>query len=313
MIVVQSNTEDSCTFICLFDQVILRLAFEQKSIREAVPHIFRRPVLSVEPHDSLLKAGTFLAIGPQIYVDGLVVLDGSSPVGRIGGKGILKHILESKGEWQYAKVADMMDRSVYGIEAGSSLSYALDIFGETRFAFVPVTINYRIAASLTIRDVQRYVISSAGTTGLDRPVKELSSPIVTFESDASVGNALAAMVQNNIRNIVIRTEKDGSGANNMQIINDRKILEFLLSHDGRQMVSEKSLKGLYEIKVAELEMHVPQQVEPDMPARKAAELMSDINTPCLLVNATEHPHHPDSIITPWDIVMREFRDKDQRR
>jgi CBS domain-containing protein len=283
------------------------LAIEQKSIREAVPHIFRRPVLSVEPHDSLLKAGTFLAIGPQIYVDGLVVLDGTSPVGRIGGKSIIKHILESKGEWQYAKVADMMDRSVYGVDAGSSLSYALDIFDETRFAFVPVTINYKIAASLTIRDVQRYVIS-AGTSGLDRPVKEISSPIVALENDASVGNALAAMVQNNVRNMVIRAEK-GSGGN-MRIINDRKILEFLLSHDGRQMMFEKGLTGLYEIKVAELDMLVPKQVESDMLARKAAELMSDVNTPCLLVNAAEHPHHPDSIITPWDIVMRGFRNKD---
>lgn len=291
----------------MFDQVILRLAIEQKSIREAVPHIFRRPVLSVEPHDSLLKAGTFLAIGPQIYVDGLVVLDGTSPVGRIGGKSIIKHILESKGEWQYAKVADMMDRSVYGVDAGSSLSYALDIFDETRFAFVPVTINYKIAASLTIRDVQRYVIS-AGTSGLDRPVKEISSPIVALENDASVGNALAAMVQNNVRNMVIRAEK-GSGGN-MRIINDRKILEFLLSHDGRQMMFEKGLTGLYEIKVAELDMLVPKQVESDMLARKAAELMSDVNTPCLLVNAAEHPHHPDSIITPWDIVMRGFRNKD---
>ncbi len=117
------------------------------------------------------------------------------------------------------------------------------------------------------------------------------------------------MVQNNVRNMVIRAEK-GSGANNMQIINDRKILEFLLSHDGRQMMSEKGLTGLYEIKVAELEMLVPKQVEPDMPARKAGELMSDISTPCLLVNAAEHPHHPDSIITPWDIVMRGFRNKD---
>ncbi|AFU58896.1 CBS domain-containing protein [Candidatus Nitrososphaera gargensis Ga9.2] len=144
---------------------------------------------------------------------------------------------------------------------------------------------------------------------MDRPVKEISSPIVALENDASVGNALAAMVQNNVRNMVIRAEK-GSGANNMQIINDRKILEFLLSHDGRQMMSEKGLTGLYEIKVAELEMLVPKQVEPDMPARKAGELMSDISTPCLLVNAAEHPHHPDSIITPWDIVMRGFRNKD---
>ena len=46
-----------------------------KPIKEAVPHIFKRPLLSVGPSDSLLHAGTFLALWSQIYIDGLVVLD----------------------------------------------------------------------------------------------------------------------------------------------------------------------------------------------------------------------------------------------
>ena len=36
---------------------------------------FRRPFLFVEPNSRLLKTATFLAIGPQIYVDGLIVID----------------------------------------------------------------------------------------------------------------------------------------------------------------------------------------------------------------------------------------------
>ena len=59
----------------------MQLTELERPISDIVPHIFKRPVLSVRQADSLLQVGTFLAIGPQIYVDGLVVLDGQKPVG----------------------------------------------------------------------------------------------------------------------------------------------------------------------------------------------------------------------------------------
>jgi hypothetical protein len=54
----------------------MQLTELERPITDIVPHIFKRPVLSVSPTDSLFQVGTFLAIGPQIYVDGLVVVDG---------------------------------------------------------------------------------------------------------------------------------------------------------------------------------------------------------------------------------------------
>jgi hypothetical protein len=91
-----------------------------------------------------------LAVGPQIYADGLVVLDRNGTAGRIGARHVIKHILEFRGgEWQNIPVSDIMDSSVCGIDAGSSLSYTLIVFDETRFAFVPITINYRIKSSFS--------------------------------------------------------------------------------------------------------------------------------------------------------------------
>ena len=37
----------------------------ERAISDIVHHIFKRPVLSVSPADSLLQVGTFLAIGPH--------------------------------------------------------------------------------------------------------------------------------------------------------------------------------------------------------------------------------------------------------
>jgi hypothetical protein len=201
-----------------------------------------------------------------------------------------------------------MDSSVCGVDAGSSLSYALDVFGDTRFAFVPITVNYKIVSSLSIRDVQRFVVSPLAKSypsKLDGPVKDLSSPIVAFENDVSVGKTLSAMVQNNIRNIGIGHPEQYEGI--MRIINDRKMLEFLLSHDGRKIISEGGIKGLYDVKVTELDMLVPRIVEPDLTARKAAVIMSDICMPCLLVkNDDISSKLPGHIVTPWDIVMKGF-------
>jgi hypothetical protein len=72
-------------------------------IKNAAPHIFRRPFLFVEPNTSMLQIATFLAIGPQIYVDGLVVViddndkgQRTRPVGRIGSKHIISNFLDSE-------------------------------------------------------------------------------------------------------------------------------------------------------------------------------------------------------------------------
>ena len=57
-------------------------------IKDAAPQIFRRPFLSVESNTRMVQIATFFAIGPQIYVDGITVIDEvqKRPVGRISSK-----------------------------------------------------------------------------------------------------------------------------------------------------------------------------------------------------------------------------------
>jgi len=69
-------------------------------IKNAAPHIFRRPFLFVESNTRMLQIATLFAIGPQIYVDGLVVVSDNvkgqrtRPIGRISSKHIISNILE---------------------------------------------------------------------------------------------------------------------------------------------------------------------------------------------------------------------------
>jgi CBS domain-containing protein len=117
-------------------------------IKNAAPHIFTRPFLFVEPNTPMLQIGTFLAIGPQIYVDGLVVISEndkgqrSRPVGRIGCKHIISNLLDyDYPTWIETKASQIMDSTVVTLEMDSTLSSVLEVFDRTRFAFVPIVAN----------------------------------------------------------------------------------------------------------------------------------------------------------------------------
>ncbi len=257
----------------------------ERPVSDIVPHIFKRPVLSVSTADSLLQVGTFLAIGPQIYVDGLVVLEGKKPVGRIGGQHIIRYILQHQEGWFQSTASQLMSQPPSVVEASDPLSVALDIFSKTRFAFVPITIDDRVATSLSVRDVLRVAASKLVT-----PVGELSSQLVSVGHSTSIEKALELMLEKGIRNLAVRNENNGT-----RVINDRRILEFLLSYEGRRVIA--SPMGLDAVSVDLLDMPAPKYVKRSMSGGIAAEFLSDVNTPCLLL-----PN--DLIVTPWDIVMK---------
>jgi CBS domain-containing protein len=275
-------------------------AILNRSIREAVPHVFKRPLLSVSPSDSLLQVGTFLAIGPQIYVDGLVVLDyNQKAVGSIGGRHIIEYILaHHRSAWSADVTAsNIMARFDSTVEADHPLAVALDLFAKTEFAFVPITIGHRVVTSLSLRDVLKIVADSS----LDRPIKELSSSMIAIDGKTSIGNAIEIMLEHGIRSLVVRQdENDGDNVSRKaaaSILNDREILEFLMSHDSRQMMVSEGASGLFRVGVNTLYLKEARIVDPDISASTAAGLF-DVAVPCLLLR------QQNSIVTPWDIVIK---------
>lgn len=266
-------------------------------IVELVPHIFKRPLLHVAPMDSLLKVGTFLAVGPQIYVDGLVVLDDQNndlPVGRIGGQNIIRYILQNceSDKWLAATALQIMNDAPSVVRAEDPLDVALHIFGMTRFAFVPVAINDRVVTSLSVRDVVKVVAGSDEGSVSDIPVARISSPIIAIEDHTNIGAALKLMLEKGIRNLAVKNDKKDL----VRIINDRKILEYLISYEGRKMLAAQGPEGLEDTRIDILDMQDAVYVKSDLAARSAARLFN-VNTPCLIL-------HTGSIITPWDIVMK---------
>jgi predicted transcriptional regulator len=268
----------------------MQLTELERPIFDIVPHIFKRPLLSASPSDPLLQVATFLAIGPQIYVDGVVVLDNHRVVGIVGGRNIIEHIMYHPKGWPQGTASTVMSPFEHTVQADYPLNVALDIFSKTGFAFVPITIKQNVVTSLSVRDVLKVVVASK----LDTPIDELSSPLVAIESNASIGDALEMMLEQGIRNLIV---KDNT---NTRVINDRKILEYLLSYGCRERILSKGLDGLFEAQVNILDLAVAKSVNRDTPAGLAAELLLDLNTPCLLLANS-------SIVTPWDVVMKGLR------
>lgn len=259
------------------------MTMQDVSIRDAAPQIFRRPLLYVGPGDSLVHAATFLAIGPQIYADGLVVLDAGRLVGRIGGLQLATHILERKEAWLDSKAGEITERLDRPLDADAPVKSALDVFAQTRFAFMPVAVEGKVVASISVRD-----LLSAADSG--HKAGDLASPLTTVHEGMGVAEALRFMVEKGMRNLVA-LRQDGP-----YVVNDRKVFEFLLGHEARQFVAEKGFSVLDGVPLSRVGFAKGRTINPEESAGVAAGMLSDVGTPCVFVGY--------KILTPWDIVMK---------
>ena len=169
-------------------------------IKDAAPHIFRRPFLFVEPNTRMLQIATFLAIGPQIYVDGVIVIDDDKvqrgrPVGRISSKHIISNILDSGyPDWFRTSASQIMDGFVMPLEMDSPLKRALDVFEKTRFGFIPILSkkddrmedkegdSLVVTASLAIRDILPLIAKA----NLSTPINEVSSRLISVGGNTAL-------------------------------------------------------------------------------------------------------------------------------
>ena len=158
-----------------------------------------------------------------------------------------------------------MDDFAGTVDMNSPLSKALEVFDKTRFAFVPIIAKddsgngrsseaTEVVASLSIRDILPLIAK----TNIDRPIKDLCSQLISVDKNTSIRNAIDFMIKQGIRNIGIKEDmnNDDDSSNNsnnntklLRIINDRKILEFLLSHNGRKIMQTNGITGLADVDI----------------------------------------------------------------
>jgi predicted transcriptional regulator len=291
-------------------------------IKDAAPHIFQRPILVIDSNMQMLRVATFLAIGPEIYVDGLLVIDKvqrGEPVGRISSRHIISCILDcGYPDCMRKKASQMIDGLVMPLEMDSPLKRALEVFKTTGFAFIPILAksdvmvewhSFGVAASLAIRDILPLIAKAS----ISMPVKEIASRLISLNDETSVREVLDCMMDKSIRNIGVKREpayqvdstiggdERKRDSKLYRIINDRNILEFLLSHNGREVLYRKGIIRLTDISfIDNLDTNLT-TVNSNTTISGAAELLMDVHNPFLIYESDENEV---SIITPWDIVMK---------
>ena len=95
----------------------------------------------------------------------------------------------------------------------SPLGKAIEVFDKTRFAFVPVIAKddnregseaAQVVASLSIRDILPLI----ARININRPIKDLCSPLISVNKNTSIRNAIDFMMKQGIRNIGIKEDND---------------------------------------------------------------------------------------------------------
>ena len=260
---------------------------------QILPHVSRRPYLSVSPDALFIQIGTFLATGSRIYVDGLIVERDNKLEGKIGGHHVLKQVLDmTYDDWSKITAKDLMDRDTATVEIDSSLYDILEYFAKTKFAIAPITDKGSLIGSIAIRDL----LSLVSELNLDTPVKTIASPIVRIGRTESIKNSIELMLRKKIRNLVI-TERDEFHGYKNYILSDRKILEFIFSHEGRRILGcEIGAKALSSVSIKSLDITPLSPISEHQSISKTAAMLADLSNPALLLE--------NYIVTPWDVVMK---------
>ena len=189
------------------------------------------------------------------------------------------------------------------INIDSPVSQVIDLFKKTKFAFTPIITKERnVVAILTIRDFLPIVKNkdNAETT----PISQISSELTSIDKNTDVLKAIDIMLKKGIRNIGITKNKNKKSSEVIGVINDRKILEFLLSHTGRQIMKDLEQKTISHIRLTRLtenlDIYPIREVPQDISLKVAADLLTEMERPFLILEGK------DKIVTPWDIVMKTF-------
>ena len=137
-------------------------------------------------------------------------------------------------DWSSVRASDLMDNDISSVEMDSSLSNLLKLFAETKFALAPITNKSSLIGSIVIRDI----LPMIPELNLDTPVKMVASPIVRISMNETLKNSIDLMLKKKIRNLVVSPVGDHSNNNDNYIVNDRMILEFIFSYEGRKIMHQ---------------------------------------------------------------------------
>ena len=217
----------------------------------------------------------------ETFTDSVVVRDGTSPIGVMGGREIIQGVYKNPSSdfFEMKQVGDIMDNRLNVVTADTSLEELISIWNDAKRAFSIINMGNDDYSVISVKKLLEI--------GIDNNVESYMSEIpkkkiVTFDNDASFGDVIKMMLENKTRKILLE------GTN--QFINDRIIIEtiekfdYLLDND-----------NFLDIPVSVASLDEAKTVSEDLNMTEISKMMYGMSQPLIL--------HDDRVVSPWDVCM----------
>lgn len=258
---------------------------------ETLPDAFSRTWPGLDPDTRILIA---LLLLRSHHIDALpITLVGEGSVRFISGYSCLNelsHTTPAEYDKFFRHTCDDVSIELPIASANEDLNSLLRVFSETQFGFAwAAHDDHRNGAFVRLSDL--LPLYEKGILSTKLCVRDVASRnIFSLEEDTNLKTAIEEMIKQRRRRILLTQDQT--------IISDREIISFLFS--------EPKLKGIFadpstllDGKLEDVVGVDPIKLGIDLPVKEAARLLSD-ETDVGICEA--------GIVTPWDIIMKPWKD-----
>ena len=218
----------------------------------------------------------------ESFTDAVVVRDNDKPVGIVGGKDVIVNLIENPTSDLFYKtnVEDIMEKRWPTVSKKTKLYELMEFWKNTRRAFAAIPnefLDYSAISAKKLLEVGKKIKTDISIS--DLPEKKL----VTFSKDATIGDVLNLMLENNTRRLVLE--------NSNKFINDRIILEKI----SEELKYLQDVENFLDISINEFKLEKIKEISEDLSISEVSKIMYEMEHPCVIFR--------NKIITPWDICL----------
>ena len=240
------------------------------------------PCVNVRKNAKVKVVTGMLAQYLETFTDSVVVRDGTKPIGMIGGREIIQGVYKNPSSdfFEMKQVDDITDSRLNVVMPDISLEDLVSLWKNMRRAFAVIDMGNDNFSVISVKKLMEIGINNdlSGFHISDFPKKE----IVNFDSDATFGDVIKLMLENQTRKIVLKETN--------QFINDRIIIEaiekfdYLLGND-----------NFLNIPVSVVSFDEAKIVSEDLNLTEISNIMYGMSQPLII--------HDDQVISPWDVCL----------
>lgn len=218
----------------------------------------------------------------ESFTDGVVVRENDKPIGLVGGKDVIEHLIDNPTSelFDKLKVEEIMERRIPTISQKTTLKELVDFWKNTRRAFALIPNEFLDYSAISAKKLLEIAIRCKTDVSIaDIPKKKLA----TFNKNDSIGQVMNSMLNNKCRRLLLEETS--------QFINDRMILE-TISEDLKYL---RGVDDFLSIPISEFKLAQARVSTEDLTIPQVSKIMYEM----------EHPYviYQNNVVTPWDVCL----------